>query len=173
MFIDYYEILDIDISSTQAEVKSAFKKQALKWHPDRNPGANTNEQMRLIIEAHLILKDPEARKRYNVEYLKYNSFKQSQQKQKQTSSTEKQKEEKNETKQKTKTSEEYSMSDDILNRWMENAAKQASEYLTQTLEDFKGIASVGAKTFVNELVPRLIIGIFIIIFLSFLARSCQ
>jgi DnaJ-class molecular chaperone len=169
MFIDYYEILDIDVSSTQAEVKSAFKKQALKWHPDKNPGVNTNDRMRLIIEAHLILKDPEARKRYDAEYLKHQAFKQSQKEE----ANKRSEEETFNTKKKTEPKKEYTVTDDILNRWMENAAKQASEYLAQTLEDFKGIASVGAKTFVNELATRLIGGVVIIIFLSLIAKGCN
>lgn len=175
MFVDYYEILNIDISSTEAEIKSAFKKQALKWHPDKNPGVNTNDRMRLIIEAHLILKDPEARKRYDVEYLNYKSYQQSKQKNEQSSAqSEKQSQEEKQTyNKKTTTNNEYSVSDDILNKWMENAAKQASEYLAQTLDDFKGIASAGAKTFVNELIPRLISGVVIIIVLSLIARGCN
>jgi DnaJ-class molecular chaperone len=171
MFIDYYEILDIDISSTQAEVKSAFKKQALKWHPDKNPGANTNDRMRLIIEAHLILKDPEARKRYDIEYLKHQAFKQS--KKDEDNASKRTEENTFNTKKETAPSEEYTVTDDILNRWMENAAKQAAEYLTQTLEDFKGIASVGAKTFLNELTTRLIGGIAILIFLALIAKGCN
>ena len=169
MFEDYYEILNIDISTTEAEIKSAFKKQALKWHPDKNPGVNTNDRMRLIIEAHLILKDPEARKRYDVEYLKHQAFKQS----KKDNANKRPHEENFNTKKKTQTKEEYTVTDDLLNRWMENAAKQASEYLAQTLEDFKGIASVGAKTFINELVTRLIGGIAIIILLALIAKGCN
>jgi DnaJ-class molecular chaperone len=169
MFIDYYEILDIDVSSTQAEVKSAFKKQAIKWHPDKNPGVNTNDRMRLIIEAHLILKDSEARKRYDIEYLKHQAFKQS----KNDSKNKRNEGETFNTKKETAPSEEYTVTDDILNRWMENAAMQAAEYLTQTLEDFKGIASVGAKTFLNELTTRLIGGIAILIFLALIAKGCN
>ena len=36
MFKDYYAILDIYQSATLSEIKSAYKTQALKWHPDRN-----------------------------------------------------------------------------------------------------------------------------------------
>ena len=62
MFIDYYELLEIDSSASPVDIKSAFKKQALKWHPDKNPGIDTTEMMQRINEAYLILKDEEARR---------------------------------------------------------------------------------------------------------------
>ena len=172
MFIDYYKILEADIVASPTEIKSAFKKQALKWHPDKNLGVNTNDQMRLIIEAHLILKDSEARKRYDVEYRKYyalinaqkentsgNKFKQADSQDKNTFNTYQ--------------SRDYTVTDDVLNKWMENAAKQATDYLAQTIEDFKGIASIGAKTLVNELITRLIGGAVILIILAIFAKGCN
>lgn len=171
MFVDYYKILEADISATPTEIKSAFKKQALKWHPDKNPGVNTNDRMRLIIEAHLILKDSEARKRYDKEYRKHNAFKNTQKGNRAENKFEQASDYKN--KYDTYQSRDYNVTDDVLNKWMENAAKQASEYLAQTIEDFKGIASIGAKTFVNELIPRLIGGAVILIILALFAKGCN
>ena len=43
MFIDYYALLEVDFNATSEEIKIAFKKQALKWHPDRNLGKDTTK----------------------------------------------------------------------------------------------------------------------------------
>ncbi len=173
MFIDYYEILEIQMNASQAEIKSAFKRQALKWHPDRNPGVNTNDRMRLIIEAHLILKDTEARKRYNVEYIGYITFRDSQRKKETFNSGDFKNEKCSDTSSNEQGNKEYKVSDDVLNRWMENARKQALDYLTQTLADFKGIAATGASTFINELIPRIIGGVVILIVLALLVKACN
>ena len=61
MFKDYYAILEIDVTASEEDIKAAFKKQALKWHPDRNIGKDTTSIMQDINEAKLILLDFEAR----------------------------------------------------------------------------------------------------------------
>ena len=70
-FKDYYQILNVSLGATNEEIKRAFKEEALKWHPDRNAGKDTTLQMQLINEAYLILRDSEARQRYNKEYQSY------------------------------------------------------------------------------------------------------
>ena len=76
MFKDYYAILDISQSATLAEIKYAFRTQAIKWHPDKNQGNDTTEKMKEINEAKLILTDDEARVRYDREYMRFKSFQQ-------------------------------------------------------------------------------------------------
>jgi len=71
MFIDYYELFEIEQDASIAEIKSAFRKKAIFWHPDRNASKDTTQKMQLINEAYLILNDLEARKRYDIEYIRF------------------------------------------------------------------------------------------------------
>ena len=36
----YYETLSVERTATESDIKAAFRKQAMQWHPDRNPGDN-------------------------------------------------------------------------------------------------------------------------------------
>ena len=47
---DFYEVLGLGKSASAAEIKSAYRKLALEWHPDRNKAANANEKFKEIIE---------------------------------------------------------------------------------------------------------------------------
>ena len=63
---DYYEVLGVSRDATPEEIRSAFRKQALKWHPDRNPGNPEAEaKFKLAAEAYEVLSDPEKRRRYD------------------------------------------------------------------------------------------------------------
>ena len=80
IIVDYYKILEIEKNSNSKEIKSAFRRQAIKWHPDKNPNIDVNGKMQLINEAYLILKDVEARKHYDLEYDKFKAYKNEQNK---------------------------------------------------------------------------------------------
>lgn len=63
---DYYRILGVSRNATQDEIKSAFRKLALKYHPDRNPGNKEAEaKFKEINEAYEVLSNPEKRRLYD------------------------------------------------------------------------------------------------------------
>ncbi len=66
MPIDYYEVLGIARDADGATIKAAYRKLALKYHPDRNPGdAEAEETFKQVNEAYAVLSDSEKRQRYD------------------------------------------------------------------------------------------------------------
>jgi molecular chaperone DnaJ len=62
----FYEVLGVERSADEGGLKSAFRKLAMKWHPDRNPGDKSSEvRFKEINEAYEILKDPDKRAAYD------------------------------------------------------------------------------------------------------------
>ena len=62
----YYEVLGVERTAGDGDLKSAFRKLAMKWHPDRNPGDKTSEtRFKEINEAYEILKDADKRAAYD------------------------------------------------------------------------------------------------------------
>ena len=63
---DYYEVLGVDRGASDQDVKSAYRKMALKYHPDRNPGnPEAEEQFKIASEAYGVLSDSDKRGRYD------------------------------------------------------------------------------------------------------------
>jgi molecular chaperone DnaJ len=62
----YYEVLEVERAASDADLKTAFRKLAMKWHPDRNPGDTSCEhRFKEINEAYEVLKDPDKRAAYD------------------------------------------------------------------------------------------------------------
>src|SRR5258708_870060 len=62
----YYETLEVDRTADESKLKAAFRKLAMKWHPDKNPGdANSEVRFKEINEAYEVLKDGDKRAAYD------------------------------------------------------------------------------------------------------------
>lgn len=129
MFPNYYQILGVSKQATKIEIKKAYRKLALEFHPDVNNSADAHEKFISINEAYLILFDNEARIKYDIEYtyhIKNNSHFR-------TEPGAKEEEIRNQSPQ----SEIFEDSD--LNDWSSKAREQGAEYARMVFQDFSDL----------------------------------
>ena len=63
---DYYEILGVEKTADETEIKKAYRKLAIKYHPDKNQAKSAGEAFKKVNQAFSILKDKDKRKHYDI-----------------------------------------------------------------------------------------------------------
>uniref|UniRef100_A0A668AI71 DnaJ heat shock protein family (Hsp40) member B2 n=1 Tax=Myripristis murdjan TaxID=586833 RepID=A0A668AI71_9TELE len=65
--VDYYEVLAVPRTATQDDIKKAYRKQALRWHPDKNPDNKEEAERKFkeVAEAYEVLSDKSKREAYD------------------------------------------------------------------------------------------------------------
>lgn len=64
--MDYYKILNVEIKATDEEIRKAYHKMALKYHPDKNKSNEAENRFKEVVEAYEVLSDPFKRRGYNL-----------------------------------------------------------------------------------------------------------
>jgi hypothetical protein len=168
MFKDYYGILEVDEDATDDEIKAAFRRLAIKWHPDKNSGIDTTPKMQELNEAYVVLKDKEGRERYNSEYQYFKQFVKTKDKEQKTTVES----EVSEPQASPFEFVDYVFNDMILRKWIANAEKQAVDLAKQTIEDLKGMALAGVKEGSKAILYQ-IGGVLVVVFLFAIIRNCN
>lgn len=147
MFYDYFAILNIKPEASKEEIKNAYRKQAMKWHPDINKSPNAAEYMILINEAYIILNDDEAREQYLKEYYLH----------------------KKQNMDNVFSGINENIIDNNLKNWIKQAKQQAYKLNNLSLEEILGTLKIATYTFFKTLITYMLAGfISIIVILIFL-----
>jgi len=64
IILDYFEVLGVEKSASQDDIKKAYKRLASKFHPDRNKSDDAVERFQAIQESYDVISDPQKRKTY-------------------------------------------------------------------------------------------------------------
>lgn len=165
MFKDYYAILEISFPSNENEIKAAYRQLSLKWHPDRNIGRNTEEEMKAINEAYAILSKPDSKQRYDIEYIRFRQQTTGKQQPAYSQCTKQTDSNQSADKQ---WEYAYDVKDENLKNDIHNARKSAEEYVKDFMVSLKADAKSAAKGAWDGALPyiisALIMPIFILLF---------
>ena len=138
MIPNHYKTLELEQTATKEEIKKAYRRLALKYHPDKNKSPDAHEKFIAINEAYLLLYDNEARVKYDREYQYYFGQKA---KSESTSSQQQRQEEKKkeEAKSSNQKQREPQFDDEDLNQWTRNARQQAENFAKMAFDDFSNL----------------------------------
>lgn len=136
MFPNYYKRLGLTSNATREEIKKAYRKLALEFHPDVSKSPDAHERFIEINEAYLILYDIEARAKYDIEYDQY--FAQQQAYSSDNENKESTKQGKSQSEQ-TYSRKGNTFSDENLNDWSQKARQQGENYAKMAFEEFSNL----------------------------------
>jgi ribosomal protein L22 len=158
MFVDYYEVLHVSQDASCEEIKAAYRRESIKWHPDKNPNVDTTLQMQRVNEAYAILKDSEKRQRYNQEYNRFKQTKQTRSSS-QTSHSEStcSKSEQEQKKTNDSWTYDYEVHDEKVKEDIDNAREYAKKLVDEFMSSLKQSAKDAANGAWSGMKPYLII----------------
>lgn len=158
MFVDYYEVLHVSQDASSEEIKAAYRRESIKWHPDKNPNIDTTLQMQRVNEAYAILKDSEKRQRYDYEYNRFKQTKQTRSSS-QTSHSDNTYSQSEQEQKKTNNSwtYDYEVHDEKVKEDINNAREYAKKLVDEFMSSLKQSAKDAVKGAWSGMKPYLII----------------
>lgn len=173
MFVDYYNILEIEYPSSPEEIKKSYHRLSNIWHPDKNLTEDTTQKMIDINEAYSILNNIEKKSHYDEEYIKFLRYVASHNPNKaHYNSSHCAKEDSDRASATQNASQTYHFHNQRVQDDINEAHKYAKELVEKFLEEFRKNSKLAAKGAWDGIWPYLIIIFILPIFFS-LIRSCQ
>lgn len=158
IFTDYYNVLGIDMSANQEEIKTAYRTLARKWHPDLNPDQDVTAIMQLINEAYYILGDTYKRKRYDIEYLAYQHYR---------NNSVPENGYPYQANNNVSTTKDYNIKNEQVKSDIENARKKAREYVAIFMQGLKENNSKAIRSGGSTFLTYIIVGVLMSIIAMF------